>query len=379
MSDLDFLRRPHRPLTVLGLMSGTSLDGIDLAVLITDGERILAHGPAATTPYPEAFRERLRRRLGCRPDAATAALAGELTRLHAEAVATFLSQAGLDASTIDLVGFHGHTVWHRPEAGETFQIGDGQWLADQTRIPVVGDFRSADVRAGGQGAPLVPLYHAALAAALPKPLVVVNIGGVANITWIGPEKRPETKDGVPAIIAFDTGPGNALLDDWMQARTGRAFDDGGRLAAGGTVDRRRVAGWLGHEYFRRPPPKSLDRDAFAGVLGDCDGMTAADGAASLTAFTAGAIASACRFLPEPPGLWLVTGGGRLNLTLRAMLGDATAAPVRTVDAVGWRGDWLEAEAFAYLAVRAVRDLPLSLPLTTGVPAPQPGGVLYLPR
>ncbi|MDP7549220.1 MAG: anhydro-N-acetylmuramic acid kinase, partial [Alphaproteobacteria bacterium] len=224
------------------------------------------------------------------------------------------------------------------------------------------DFRTADVAAGGQGAPLAPLYHGALAAALPKPLAVLNIGGVANVTWIGPDQQ---------MLAFDTGPGNALIDDWMR-RCGRGeMDRDGQLARAGQVDHGALAGLLANGYFDEVPPKSLDRDDF--TLPMAPGWSPEDGAATLTAFTAQAVARAFGHLPEAPGQWLVCGGGRHNPALMAALGEVLAVPVAPVETVGWRGDFLEAEAFAYLAIRHLDGLPLSLPGTTGVPRPLPGG------
>ena len=312
-----------RPLRSIGLMSGTSLDGIDAALLTTDGQSIEAFGPAATTAYPESFRSRLRALLGREPggDDSTRLVINELTDRHAEAVRALLAEAGLSAVDVDVVGFHGQTVLHRPERRLTLQIGCGQRLADALGIPVVTHFRTADVAAGGQGAPLVPVYHAALARDLPRPLAVLNIGGVANVTWIG-------EDGAePPLLAFDTGPGNALLDDFMRTRAGLPFDAGGELAAGGRIDGAKVMAWLRQPWFRRPPPKSLDRDDFRFVLGAVAAMSAADGAATLAAFTARAVAFALPLFPEPPRRWLVCGGGRHNRLLMALLRDGLGVPV----------------------------------------------------
>ena len=363
----------RRPLRAIGLMSGTSLDGIDAAMLITDGERVFAHGPAATFPYPAAFRARLRAILGTEPDVAWLPLVQELTDRHADAVTALLADAGVERSSIDVIGFHGQTVWHRPESRRTLQIGDGASLARTLGIAVVDDFRSANVAAGGQGAPLVPLYHAALAAALPKPVAVLNIGGVANVSWIG-----ETM-AQPDLVAFDTGPGNALIDDWMLARTGRPFDEGGALAATGQVDSARVMAWLRSDFFRRPWPKSLDRDSFRFVLQAAAPLSTEDGAATLTAFSARAIAFSLPLLPAPPRRWLVCGGGRHNRVLTEMIEGAVGAPVAAVETLGWRGDFIEAEAFAFLAVRSLRNLPLTLPSTTGAPQPITGGRFHHPK
>jgi anhydro-N-acetylmuramic acid kinase len=346
-------------------MSGTSLDGIDAAALATDGERRAEAGPALTLPYPDEFRERLRAVLGgAGPEAEIATVGAELTRLHAEAVAQL--RARFPQMVIELVGFHGHTILHRPEERRTRQIGDGARLARLSGLDVVCDFRSADVAAGGQGAPLVPLYHAALAADLAKPVAVLNLGGVGNVTWIG--KRDDE------ILAFDTGPGNALIDDWVRRHTGQAADFDGALARAGHASAAHVAWFLALPYFSRRPPKSLDRDDFRGALPD--GLSVADGAATLTEMTAAAAAAATRHFPEPAREWLVCGGGRRNPEIMASLSRRLGAPVRAVEALGWDGDALEAQAFAYLAVRSVRGLPLSLPTTTGAPHPVCGGRLF---
>lgn len=344
--------------TALGLMSGTSLDGIDAAVIRTDGLTYVETGDFITVPYDDGFRERLRACLGGRGPVGE--VERELTELHAGVVRRLAERTG----PIDLIGFHGHTILHAPERRRTWQIGDGALLALLTGIPVVHDFRSADVAAGGQGAPLVPLYHQALSADLDRPLAVLNIGGVANVTWLG---RRGGKD----VLAFDTGPGNALIDDWVLSRTGRPFDADGALAASGTIDQSVLSRLLAAPYFKKQPPKSLDRDGFD--VSPVEALNAADGAATLTAFTAGAVARSAALLPQPPLRWLVTGGGRLNGFLMDLLRDMLGVPVEPVDSVGWQGDALEAQAFAYLAVRSRDGLPLSVPGTTGVPRPLTGG------
>ncbi len=348
----------------LGLMSGTSLDGLDAALIRSDGRARVEAGPRLTRPYDEAFRGRLRALLG--EKGPVDELERELTLKHAEAVRELLAQADMAPAEVRVVGFHGHTLWHRPEAGRTRQIGDGALLAAETGIDVVCDFRARDLAEGGQGAPLAPLYHAALAAGLAKPLAVLNLGGVANLTWIGPDGGE--------ILAFDTGPGNALLDDWAARHTGRPLDADGALARAGRVDEAALAALLDHPYFDRPPPKSLDRDAFDPA--PVEGLSPADGAATLTAFSAAAVARALDRLPVPPRRWLVTGGGRHNPALMAALAARLEAPVAPVEAVGWDGDALEAQAFAYLALRSLEGLALSLPGTTGVARPMPGGVVH---
>jgi anhydro-N-acetylmuramic acid kinase len=347
-------------LRVIGLMSGTSLDGVDAAWLETDGEAVGRLGPSLTLPYDPRLRADLRRILDRAPvlaanDPDLLDVTRRLTEAHIEAV----RRLGLAA---DLVGFHGQTILHDPARRRTWQIGDARALADAVGVPVATAFREADVAAGGEGAPFVPLFHAGLAKDLPKPLAVLNIGGVANVTFLG-------SDGT--VAACDTGPGNALLDDWVARHTDQAFDADGALAAAGQVDAGLIAGWLKHPYFARPLPKSLDRLAFQANLGDLAGASAADGAATLAAFTAQAVA-ACQ-LPERPLRWLVTGGGRHNSAIMNALRGALGVPVEPVEAVGWSGDALEAQCFGFLAARVQCSLPLSLPLTTGVPHPMRGG------
>lgn len=343
-------------------MSGTSLDGIDVAMVETDGRDRVIAGPALTISYPPEFRDRLRSVLG------GVGPVGEvecgLTRLHAEAVEQFLGRH--PKAAVDVVGLHGHTILHRPAERRTWQIGDGALLAGWLGLDVVADFRSADVTAGGEGAPLAPLFHAALAADLPKPIAVLNIGGVANATWIGDEAE---------ILAFDTGPGNALIDDWVRRHTGKNADVDGAIARSGDISRAHVEQLLAAPYFRRAPPKSLDRDDFRDVLPF--ELSLPDGAATLTEMTAATAAAATRHFPVPVRQWLITGGGRHNPALMEALRRRLEAPVRPVEAIGWDGDALEAQAFAYLAVRSMAGLPLSLPSTTGVPRPTRGGRLYL--
>jgi len=354
----------------IGLMSGTSLDGVDAALVETDGENRVTRGPALTLAYDAKLRERLRRSLGGR--APVKAVERSLTVAHAEAVQALLKQAGRKASEIDVVGFHGQTIVHRPAERITWQIGDASLLAERTGIAVVADFRSADVAAGGEGAPFVPAYHRALGTALERPLAVLNIGGVANVTWIGDRNADDGSE----LLAFDTGPGNALIDDWMLTHTGTPVDVDGACAARGRVDAAVLATLMAHEYFARKPPKSLDRNAFDPA--PVEKLSTEDGAATLAAFTVESVAAARSHFPTPPKMWVVTGGGRRNPVLMAALGKALGAPVRAAEEVGWDGDALEAQAFGYLAVRSRRGLPLSFPTTTGVGRPMNGG-RYFPR
>lgn len=356
----------------LGLMSGTSLDGIDAALIETDGYDFVRPLAFRFYPYEGDFRERVRACFGNTEgsnDLRVAIVERELTGLHASAVRAFLDERAIEPENIDFIGFHGQTIVHRPGDGLTIQLGDGEYLAMQSGLPVINDFRSADVKAGGQGAPLVPLYHRALAANLPKPVAVINIGGVSNITWIGGE---EDKD----MLAFDMGPGNALIDDWMLQHTGRAFDRNGQTAESGTVDKERVERFLRHSFFRMKPPKSLDRDAFRDDVPY--GLSPSDGAATLTMMTVKAIAAGLSLLPRPPLAIYLAGGGRHNVTMRRWLEEGAKVPVKLVDDLGWNGDSLEAEAFAYLAVRSKLGLPLTLPGTTGVGEPTSGGAYYTP-
>jgi len=357
--------------TVVGLMSGTSMDGIDAALLRTDGRDRVEAVDFLTIPYDDGFRAQLRGCLG-RTDRSgpVAAVERDLTDAHADAVRRLLDKAGVAAAAVELIGFHGHTIHHDPDRRITSQIGDGARLAAATGIAVVDDFRSADVAAGGQGAPLVPLFHRALAHGLPRPLAVLNIGGVANVSWIGPDPQ----EGEADVVACDTGPGNALIDDWVLRHGLGRFDAGGALAARGRVDAAALAALMAHPYFGRPAPKSLDRDAFDPA--PVAALTPEDGAATLTAFTAESVARVVSHLPAAPVRWLVCGGGRHNATLMAMLAERLGVPVLPADTVGWDGDALEAQAFGYLAVRSRLGLPLSLPATTGVPVPMRGGVFH---
>ncbi len=354
----------HGDRWALGLMSGTSLDGIDAALVRSDGRARVAPGRFLTRPYDAAFRGRLRGVLGERGPLHS--IARELALRHGEVVKRLLARAGLAPGAVAVIGFHGHTVVHAPAAGLTRQIGDGALLAAETGIDVVCDFRARDLAEGGQGAPFAPLYHAALAAGLDKPVAVLNIGGVANLTWLGA--------GEGEILAFDTGPGNALIDDWAARHRGQPLDRDGELARAGRVDEDALAALLDHPFFDRAPPKSLDRDAFdPAPVGP---LAPADGAATLTAFSAAAVARALAHLPAAPRRWLVAGGGRHNPVLMAALEERLEAPVAAVESLGWNGDALEAQAFAYLALRALDGLPLSLPQTTGVSRPMPGGVVH---
>jgi anhydro-N-acetylmuramic acid kinase len=358
-------------------MSGTSLDGIDVALIETDGASHVTPGPARSFAYSNEDRALLRGALAAaehlpadpaQRNARPGVLAEAETRIttrHAEAVGHFLNAERIDPASIDIVGFHGQTVIHRPGERFTVQIGDGVALARELGRPVAYDFRAADVAAGGQGAPLVPVYHQALVLAegLGGPIAVVNIGGVANLTYVD--------EG--ALIAFDTGPGNALIDDMMLSRAGEKMDVGGAMAASGKVDHAALAELLAHSYFAAPPPKSLDRNAFSSAR--VASLPLPDAVATLTAFTARGIIRALDHLPKEPKLIVVSGGGAHNLTLRWHLMQTLPCGLVLAERLGWSADAMEAQAFAYLAVRRLKNLPITFPTTTGVAAPLPGGVI----
>jgi anhydro-N-acetylmuramic acid kinase len=360
-------------------MSGTSLDGIDAAAIKTDGARAIEIGPAIFVAYSRASKVFARRAIKAalegRDTAAEIAEAeAHLTRANAEAVLRLLAEAGAEAGDVDVIGYHGQTILHRPKrnpesVGRTWQIGDGEKLAALTGIDVVNDFRTEDVAAGGEGAPLAPVYHAARVAALARshPVAVVNIGGVSNLTYVAPDAADED------LISFDCGPGNGLIDDWMELKTGRAMDEDGAAALAGAAHEETVRLMLLHPFIRREPPKSADRHDFK--IAALPRLSVEDGAATLADVTARAIAQSAKFLPEPPGEWIIAGGGRRNPAILAALRAQCDAPVILAEDVGWRGDFLEAECFAYLAVRALAGTPITFPRTTRAPRPLAGGRL----
>lgn len=361
----------------LGLMTGTVLDGnVDIAALDTDGTRIAAFGPWALAPYPADLRPLLARTLEAArawsfdgPEPALFAQAEEaLTRAQAAAVTDFLEAHAIDRADVVAIGFHGQTVLHRGPAGgrvgATRQLGDGALMAALTGIDTVFDLRAADVAAGGQGAPLAPVYHAALLDSIGAgaDTAVLNLGGVANLTW---------RDASGGLHAFDTGPANAPINDWVARHGGGAMDVDGALAAAGTVDEPRLARLLSHPYLAAPYPKSLDRFDFPAAM--ADGLSPEDGAATLTAFSAAAVGRGLDRLPGRPRRLVVGGGGRRNPTLMRFLAERAGVDALPAEAVGWRGDAIEAECFAFLAARVLAGAPLSFPGTTGVPQPTRGG------
>lgn len=360
-----------RPLWALGTMSGTSLDGVDAAMLQTDGHRIIAFGDTAYRPYGEGERTTLRAALGRWPnEAGVAEASAVVTAAHAECLRGF--------SAAEVVGFHGQTLAHDPGGRGTHQAGDGAVLAQALGLPVVWDFRSADVGLGGQGAPLAPFFHHALARLIgeKRPVAFLNLGGVGNLTWADPAREDPSEPG--ACIAFDTGPANAPVNDLMRQRLGAERDEGGAMAAKGRVDARIVREFLTHPHFLKIPPKSLDRNAFHALLSRVRTRTTANAAATLTACAAAAVAAGFSHFPARPEAVLVCGGGRHNRTFMKMLADRLPCPVRPVEAAGLDGDMLEAQAFAYLAVRVLNGLPTSSPGTTGVRAAVGGGQISRP-
>ena len=374
------------PKVAIGLMSGTSCDGVDAALIETDGETVFSRGTFCFVPYELAEQKKIKNMMkevahasGKAEKLALAALVEEVVRdRHAQAIEKILKETSRTAKEIDVVGFHGQTLFHDPDQGFTLQVGDGEALAKQVGIPVVYDFRSKDMSYGGQGAPLVPIYHFALVRALvlqnklSLPVAVVNIGGVGNVTYIGSEDSGGDVSPFD-MLAFDTGPGNALINDWVEAHTGELMDKGGRYAACGAPDERYVVAFLKTPYLHLAPPKSLDRDHFETLkFGE---MSLEDGAATLTDMTVKSIAVSRKFMKDLPKSWIVVGGGAKNDTLMKLLEDELGQPLVLAKDIGWQADQIEAEAFGLLAVRHLVKLPFSFPSTTGVRKALCGGRL----
>lgn len=359
------------PVWALGTMSGTSLDGVDAAMVLTDGERIFDFGATAYRPYTDPERATLRAALGLWPgDPGVEAAAEVVETAHAEVMSRLTGA--------EIAGFHGQTLAHDPQGRGTHQAGSGQVLAQVLGVPVVWDFRSADVALGGQGAPLAPFWHFACARWIgaDQPLAFLNLGGVGNLTWVDPRQAGPEQPG--ALMAFDTGPANAPIDDLMRARLGLDRDEGGALARRGVADAGILADFLRHPYFLRMPPKSLDRDAFRSLSQAVGALADADAAATLTAASALAVLRGCEHVPVPVARLLVTGGGRHNAAMMDILVRDLRAEVEPVEAAGLDGDMLEAQAFAFLAVRVARGLSTSCPATTGVAGLVGGGKVSRP-
>ncbi len=359
----------------LGFMSGTSMDGIDAALIRTDGETVEHFGPTCSSVFTPAQRRLLMAAVDVAGtmksrhtrSAVLAEAEDFITTAHSEVAIDLMSRESFTPDDIDIIGFHGQTVFHKPEAGLTIQIGDGAKLADLTNIDVVCDFRAADMAAGGQGAPLAPVFHRAMLqySGFEGAGVCVNIGGISNITWISPNGE---------MIAFDTGPGNVLLDAWSQRHLNQPFDRDGILSSSGNVNEDILEGLLDNPYFRKPPPKSLDKTDFN--LENLDRLSAGDGAATLAAFTAQTIANSLIHMPKTPKKWIISGGGRLNCAIMRELRLRIGPAVSSAEDAGFNGNDIEAQAFGFLAVRSLRGLPLTFPGTTGVPVPTSGGVLH---
>jgi len=347
-------------------MSGTSLDGIDVALIKTDGEKIDEILGFRSYPFDEDFQKLVQSYFGKKEQLDD--LEQLVTDRHVQAVERFLQTEGFSRQDIDLIGFHGQTVYHEPENGLTIQLGDGAAMAKAVGIDVVNDLRTADVQAGGQGAPLVPVFHAALAEKICRPLAILNLGGVGNVTWIGPDNE---------LLAFDTGPANALVDDWVRRYTDKSFDEDGAIAGAGEIDDEAVNSFMTHPYFQRLAPKSLDRDEFKKFAFELvEDLSVEDGAATLTAFTVASVMKAQEAFPYPAENWVVCGGGRLNRSMMSAFNAFLHGQVMTAEHVGWDGDAIEAQAFAFLAERSVRGLPITYPGTTGVEQSITGGVLH---
>lgn len=360
----------QEPVWALGAMSGTSLDGVDAAMVQTDGRRIIAFGDSRYLAYADADRAVLRAALGCWPQDDTAAALEVVQRMHTEVLGAM--------PNADVVGFHGQTLAHDPGGRGTHQLGDGEALAEALGLPVVWDFRSADVALGGQGAPLAPFFHHACAqwAGETQPLCFLNLGGVGNLTWVDPGKADPAEQG--ALLAFDTGPANAPINDLVAERRGWTHDKDGALARQGRVEEGALELFLDEGYFRKVPPKSLDRDDFSLMLDLVRELSDADAAATMTGMAAAAVMQAMEHCPSPPAKLLVCGGGRKNPVMMQMLSAGLDCPVAPVESIGLDGDMLEAQAFGYLAVRVLRGLPTSSPSTTGVAAPVGGGQISRP-
>lgn len=372
---------PKKTLRVLGFMTGTSLDAVDMAVIETDGHDILAFGPAGEMKLDAETRAVVEEAIDDafdwerdeeEPDSFEDARMA-VADAHLAAALGFMAVNGVKASALDLVGVHGQTVLHEapsPELpGRTVQLIDAVSVAEGLGVPVAYDFRSNDVAAGGQGAPLAPVYHAALVrrAGMTGPVAVLNLGGVGNITLI-------RADG--GLEAFDTGPANGMVDLLVQSRMKKRMDEGGRLAAAGAVDQVVLDAYLAHPYFAATGPKSLDRFDFS--LDSVATLSLEDAAATLTAFAAQAVALGVARCSEQPKEIVVCGGGRHNPVLLAAIRQRVGVPVSTAEDKGWRGDAIEAEAFAFLAARCRLGLPISFPGTTGVAAPMTGGRIVEP-
>jgi len=357
-----------KKLTAIGLMSGTSLDGIDVALIYSDGKTIENPNYFLSKSYSDSLRAKIRKLIESKDRYFAKEVEREVTIAHAHAVNEFLERYNLQASDIDLIGFHGQTIDHKPDESMTWQIGDGKLLAELAEINVVNDFRSNDVREGGQGAPLVPVYHVAIMKNLPKPVAILNIGGVANVTYI---------DG-DDLIAFDTGTGNAMLDDLVLAANGESCDFDGKFSEKGVVDKAILAELMNNEYFAKMPPKSIDRNDFVDSASVLQDIYFENAAATLIAFMAEAVARAQEFFPQKPKAWYVSGGGRHNPTMMKELSTRLGKKIHKIEELGENGDAIEAEAFAFLAIRSFYKMPITFSSTTGIKKSSATGGVFCP-
>ncbi len=350
----------------IGLMSGTSMDGVDAALITTDGKEVIKTHGALTIPYSAGFRKTLRKYLGKK--SVPQNISHEITHAHITAIKELLNQENLTSKEIDLIGFHGQTIYHNPQEKCSIQIGDPDLLAQETRIDVIFNLRQEDIKHGGQGAPLVPVFLAAITNTLQAtlPIAFLNIGGVSNITYVDTDQQ---------LIAFDMGPGNALMDDFLFSRTGKAFDKNGRCAAQGKALQSKISQFLADPYFDKPTPKSLDRNHFYKALESVENLETEDAMATLNQMTTQSIVKGCQHLPKMPALWVLCGGGRKNLTLQKNL-EQEITNVISAEDIGLDGDALEAQAFGYLAVRSILNEPITFPSTTNVDQSRSGGELH---
>ncbi|MCQ2914008.1 MAG: anhydro-N-acetylmuramic acid kinase [Alphaproteobacteria bacterium] len=358
-----------KPLTAIGLMSGSSLDGVDAALIVSDGIDIFKMGKVINRPYDIELRKDLRKAMSeyaKDPDTDFSELERRLTLFNAEVADELLDISDLYSEDVDLVGFHGQTIFHNASTNKCITLGDGDLLAHEIQIPVINRFRNSDMANGGQGAPIMPSFYDALTHKLPKPLVILNIGGISTVTWIGDFGQ---------LVAFDAGPGNALIDDWVSKKAGSNMDFDGKMASVGTADEKIINAMMRRPYFKQNPPKTLDRNEFlTRIMENLESTSLNDGCATLTAWTAECIKVAEQFYPEMPKQYIVCGGGAHNPTMMRMIRQKLSAPVVDASNFGWNGDFLEAQGIAFLSVRSLYGLPYSFPTTTGVEMPMSGGL-----
>jgi anhydro-N-acetylmuramic acid kinase len=363
-----------RPMTAMGIMSGPSLDGVEASLIITDGIDVFEKGSSISRKYPEEVKTLIRsvygRHIGEDEDGLLSKAEEVVTNFHIKIAQELIEYSTLEAEDIDVIGMHGQTILHKPNEGITVQLGDGKKVANALGIDVISRLRNVDIAGGGQGAPLMPVFHEAITKQAEKPLAFLNIGGIAYVTWIG---------GSGELVSYDTGPGNMLIDDWAKKHTGVAMDENGDMAVRGTVNEKTLEKMLKLDYFQAPPPKSAGRSMFSELIEQVEGMSADDGAATLTALTVESIKrGAIKHMPEMPVKWIVSGGGTKNPTMMRMLRNTLETEVTSTSKKGWDAEYMEAQAVAFLAVRSIFGLPITYPSTTGVRQPSSGGKRNFP-